>query len=411
MKLAGQRPSQRLVLLCSVAYFCSYLTRINYAAVMVEIIAREGISRIEASAALTGLFVCYSLGQLVSGYLGDRLAPQKLVFTGLLVCSLMNLLLPLFSAPWARTVIWSVNGFAQAMMWPPLVRIISGRFSGDEYKKAIMWVISGGTVSTIFVYLSAPLIISLAGWRVVFYLSASAAFTMAFLWRRGFEKIGVRLESAQAVPGPRAVPGRRPIPGDLWGMVGLILAAIMLQGMLRDGISSWMPSYLNDSFMTGSAASILSSVAIPVTAIAANYFVLYINRRFVRNEMLCAGLVFSAGLVSLIVLRLFGAGNFMVSVMALTVSAASMNGVSLVLTSMLPKYFERFGFISFVTGLLNFFVYVGSAVSIFGIAALTERYDWPATVMVWCLIALIGTAFCLVSARRWGWFKDANSTL
>ena len=51
MRLARQGMSQRLVLLCSVAYFCSYLTRINYAAVMVEIIAREGISRIEASAA------------------------------------------------------------------------------------------------------------------------------------------------------------------------------------------------------------------------------------------------------------------------------------------------------------------------------------------------------------------------
>ena len=140
-------------------------------------------------------------------------------------------------------------------------------------------------------------------------------------------------------------------------------------------------------------------------AIVTNYFVLYINRRFIRNEMLCAGLVFSAGLLSLIVLRLFGAGNFIVSVVALTATAASMNGVSLVLISLLPKYFERFGFISFMSGLLNFFVYVGSALSTFGIAALTERYDWPTTVLVWCLVALLGTAFCLGSARRWNHFK------
>lgn len=407
MRLARQGMSQRLVLLCSVAYFCSYLTRINYAAVMVEIIAREGISRIEASAALTGLFVCYSVGQLVSGYLGDRLAPQKLVFTGLLVCSLMNLLLPLFSAAWARTLIWSVNGFAQAMMWPPLVKIISDRFSGDAYKKAAVRIVSGGTIATVFVYLSAPVIISLAGWRVVFFMSAAAAFSMAFLWRLGFEKIDARLESAQADSGPRAALRRIPIPRSLWGMVGLIMAAIMLQGMLRDGITSWMPSYLNESFMTGSAASILSSVAIPVMAILTNYFVLYINRRFIRNEMLCAGLVFSAGLLSLIMLRLFGAGNFIVSVVALTATAASMNGVSLVLISLLPKYFERFGFISFMSGLLNFFVYVGSALSTFGIAALTERYDWPTTVLVWCLVALLGTAFCLGSARRWDRFKQS----
>src|SRR5690606_40417319 len=69
-----------------------------------------------------------------------------------------------------------VNGFAQAMLWPPLVKIISGRFSDNAYKKAVVWVSSGGLLATVIVYLCAPLIIHVSGWRPVFYVSASAAF-------------------------------------------------------------------------------------------------------------------------------------------------------------------------------------------------------------------------------------------
>ena len=402
MTLIQRRQARQLVAICSLAYFCSYLTRINYAAVMVEVIANEGVSRVEASAALTGLFIFYGAGQLVSGYLGDRLAPQKLVFTGLLICSVMNLLLPLCSAAWERTAVWSVNGFAQAMLWPPLVKIISGRFSDNAYKKAVVWVSSGGLLATVFVYLCTPLIINVSGWRPVFYMSASAAFGMAFLWRKKYEEILPKTQPADTVS-PRLEATRPvPMPKGILGMIALILGAVMLQGMLRDGISSWMPTYLNESFFTGSAAAIMSSVAIPALAIITNYIVLYINRRLIRNEILCAAAVFSAGFVALIVLRLAGQGSFAVSAAALTVAAASMNGVNMVLITLLPKYFERFGNISFMSGLLNFFVYVGSALSSFGIAALAEGYGWPMTVLAWCVIALLGTALCLACVRGWG---------
>ena len=84
-----------------------------------------------------------------------------------------------------------------------------------------------------------------------------------------------------------------------------------------------------------------------------------------------------------------------------------MNGVNMVLITLLPKYFERFGNISFMSGLLNFFVYVGSALSSFGIAALAEGYGWPMTVLSWCVIALLGTALCLACVRGWGRFKHS----
>ena len=80
----------RLSLLCAAVYFCSYMSRYDYAVVMVEIIKSEGFTPVAASAALTGLFITYGVGQLISGYLGDRLPPHLLIFGGMLVCAAMN---------------------------------------------------------------------------------------------------------------------------------------------------------------------------------------------------------------------------------------------------------------------------------------------------------------------------------
>ena len=90
----SRRNIRLLILLSAAVYFSSYLTRLNYSAVLVEMIASEHYTRSAASAALTGLFITYGAGQLLSGYLGDRTKPQLLIFAGLLVSAAMNLLIP-----------------------------------------------------------------------------------------------------------------------------------------------------------------------------------------------------------------------------------------------------------------------------------------------------------------------------
>ena len=74
----------RLLLLFLATYLVSNLPRVNYAAVVTEIADAEGMLRSVASLALTGSAVTYGVGQLLSGWLGDRILPRTLVFGGLL---------------------------------------------------------------------------------------------------------------------------------------------------------------------------------------------------------------------------------------------------------------------------------------------------------------------------------------
>lgn len=403
----SRRKAALLSLLCAAVYFCSYLTRHNYAAVMVEIIAREGFSRVSASAALTGLFVTYGVGQLISGYLGDRLPPQLLIFGGLLVCAAMNLLIPFCPSAGWMTAVWSVNGLAQAMMWPPLVKVMTLHLQEQAYKRAVVWVSWGGSLGTIAVYLAAPLLIALSGWRLVFFVSAAAAVVMAAVWLKGYRRLQMPRLSMPGAEEAQARSGG--LGGAMLPTLITIMLALVFQGVLRDGITSWTPTLLSDAFQAGASISILSSVVLPLFAILCHKLTAVLNQRLIKNEMACAACIFAAGLLALGALTLAGTGYFLLTVLALALAVGSMHGVNLILTCLIPPYLSRAGKTAFVSGLLNSCTYIGSALSTYGVAVLTDRCGWNVTLAVWCLIALGGTLCCAAVIRKWGHIRKESA--
>ena len=397
--------ARRLTLLCAAVYFCSYLTRLDYGAVMVEMVRAEGFSRVDASAALTGLFITYGFGQLISGYLGDRVRPQLLIFFGLIACGLMNLLIPFCPSPAWMTVVWSVNGLAQAMMWPPLVRIMSQHMTESEYKVATVHVSWGSSLGTIVIYLMIPLLLKVSSWRGVFYCAAAVGMGMAAFWMARYGRVE-RTLPLQEQAAPADEPGDAGKSGGglraLMPLLAIMMGVIICQGTLRDGITTWMPTYLADTYHMESGKSILTGVLLPLFGMVCYQIVLWMNRKLVKNELQCAAIIFGVGLVSLLALRLLHAHSFALSVLILAFAVASMHGVNLIMTSMTPKYLAGSGKISMISGLLNACTYIGSALSMYGVALIVNRFGWTVTESLWCGVALIGTLCAAACVPKWG---------
>ena len=157
--------------------------------------------------AVTGSFVTYGIGQLISGWLGDRIKPRYLMFIGLMVSAGMNVCVPLFSRPAAMLVFWCINGFAQALMWPPMVRLLSDCLDQDTYKKSCVWVSWGSSAGTIFLYLFAPVCIVWKGWRSLFFLCAGCAVLFAFAWIKAIGSAEKRMQKGSAGSFTKAAAG------------------------------------------------------------------------------------------------------------------------------------------------------------------------------------------------------------
>ncbi len=401
-KITDKKQVLSASLLFMFLYLISYVTRINYGAVISEICAAENMQKSLVSLALTMSAVTYGTGQLISGFLGDRLNPKRLIFGGLSLTAATNLIIPVCTSPYQMAAVWAVNGFAQAFMWPPLVKIMATLFTSEDYKKACVIVTWGSSFGTIAVYALSPVCISLFGWRGVFVVSAFFAVLMSVIWMKN-----CRFENGST----HFVTNKITETNEKFGvkylvLMGLIMFAIVLQGILRDGVTTWMPSYISETFNLDRRAAILTGVILPVFSIGAIQLTSVIYRKFIKSELMLASVVFFAGFISALLLFSVNGKSAPFSILFSAVLTACMYGVNIVMTCMVPPYFAKYGNISFMSGLLNFCTYIGSAASGAGLALFSEKFGWSATIVLWAVIALAGGLICLAVTKPWNKFKE-----
>lgn len=393
-----EKRTNGLAVLFTVAYMVSYITRINFGAIISEVEADTQISRTMLSAAVTGSFITYGIGQIFSGICADRFSPKKLVERGLVISVLMNLLMPLCNDADFMLAVWCINGFAQAFMWPPIVKLMVAAFSEEAYKKMAVKISWASSYGTILVYLTAPALITIASWKAVFYFSALCGIIMVVIWNKYCIDIPCRPRENTKMKRKTEKTGAKVLFSPV--LIAVMLA-IILQGMLRDGVTTWMPSYIADTYHLSTVVSILTGIVLPLFSILCTQISSVLYRRRLKSPVLCSAVMFLIGTISTISLYCVSGNSVIISVICSALLTGTMHGVSSMLTAMVPPYFKRYGNVSTATGALNACAYVGSGISTYGIAVLSEKTGWQNTLLVWCLIAALGSAVCLGAIKPW----------
>ena len=303
------------------------------------------------------------------------------------------------------TAVWCVNGLAQAMLWPPMIKIMASIFDSDTYNRACLWVSWGSSLATVFVYLFAPVMIYIASWKSVFYVCSVLGIAMGFIWVGAMRKYG-NITSPASPAAAKAFSAQRFTPMAIL-IIAFAMFSTILHGALRDGVTNWMPTYISETFNLGSEISILTGVALPLFSILCFQIASTVSRRWVKNEFTAAMLFFVTGFIGAILLAVTGGNNVFVSILSAALITGSMHGVNFMLIGLLPRSFGKYGKLSFVTGLLNSSTYIGSAVSTYGIALLSTRFGWSAITWMWAALAFVPAVVCLFSAKPWNKIKDS----
>ena len=75
MKSTIAKNTKRIAYLLAVVYFTSYCMRVNLAVMLVKICSEMQVEKSALAIVITGLTVAYGTGQVISGFLGDRIKP------------------------------------------------------------------------------------------------------------------------------------------------------------------------------------------------------------------------------------------------------------------------------------------------------------------------------------------------
>ena len=404
-----------IIALCSLVYFVSYFSRKDFAAVMEGMISESVIEKSLAGLALTMLFIFYGIGQLISGYLGDKFKPLYIISFGLSLTTFCNFLMPFASSDVLMVILWGINGFAQAMLWPPIVKILSAHLTHEQYVTANLIVTSAAHVATILLYLFVPICLEFMSWEAVFYTSSTLSLVALVIFIVSLGLVLPKEPTVKVEKKVENVSSAEPV-FSLFRKTGVIpiFVCIIACGFLRDGIESWLPTLYSEAFGRGASESILVSVILPIFSIISVTLikVLHKNSLF-NNEASGSAVLFSLALILCIPLAFFISVNAVwarvISLVLTALICSAMHGINFLLISCVPGRFARFGRASTVSGITNSFIYIGAAVATYGIALVSDYLGWTVTVITWIAIALLGASMTLPAYRRYTAFiKDEN---
>lgn len=402
-----ERSGRTLFALCWLAYAVSYIGRLDFSSCMSMMVA-DGIFTTEFGGAVgTAFLACYGTGQLINGFAGDKVAPRTMIFIGLLGSGLMNVAMSFVGSASVAAVVWGMNGFFCSMLWAPVIRCFADYMTDKVRLSAGVNISSTIPIGTVCAYLISSVLLKTASWRTVFLVSGLAVAACAVVWLLGNLRLRPYLEEVSEMnrrsrSGVTADVKKAPfLPLLISSGVVFTVVAILFNGVLKDGITVWIPTYLKTTFDVSASFAAAVSIVLPLINIFGAYGANMLNRRVFRNEMTTSCVMFCISLSSILLLFFFGSVNIVLSAFLLALSTSSMLGANTMFLTFIPLQFGRQGRSSSMTGFLDACSYIASAVSSVIIGMTAVRYGWNVTVILWAAVAVVGGIVCIVGAPAW----------
>lgn len=350
MKKTPVRPSAIFWLLY-LAYTAIYIARLNLS--MASPAMREAgiLTATELGFIGSAFSVIFSCGRLFNGILGDRLAPKILIFTGLVLTGLSNLLIGILPPYLLILTLWCLNAFGQSMLWSALLRTMSTLYGKDGADKKTPILVSSVSVGNILGILLGSWLVSRFGVSMAFIVPGAMTVLcgLAVLY---IVPPAPKAQSSQRFPLKALLSDRR--------IRGILLPA-MFHGTMKDNISLWMAVYFLDRFAVDLESSAWYVLLIPVVGLAGRLLYPACYKLSKGRENLISVLSFIA--CALLGIALCLPATPLLAAVYLSLIYALVSLINTSFLSMFPLRFVEKGLVSSVSGIADFATYLGAGIA------------------------------------------------
>lgn len=375
------------------AYATYYLGRRGFGVVKKPLHDQLGVSEVALGRIDTAYLTAYSLGQFLSGVLGDHVGARRLVGYGMLLSAAMCAAFGALDSALAFGMVFAVNGLAQATGWPGTTRAMAD-WTTPETRGSVMAFFStcyqvGGFAAVWF----AGALASAYGWRAAFNGPAVVIAFVAVV-------ILLFLPAAPAPSTPSVAAAAAPATnmterGDAQRAVvrnptiWLFAASYFFIKIIRYILLFWLPYYLSTTlgYSTLEAAGISTAFdaggLVGVIAIG----LLSDRVRLGRAGLACVwlfGLVLACGAYVL-----WGASGKLANVVLLAFIGATLFGPDSILCGAAAMDAGGPRAASMATGFVNGIGSIGPILQGLLVPPLAKHYGWQAL-----FPTLVGLALC-----------------
>ncbi len=397
------RASMALIWLCWFNYSCAYVGKLSYAASINQIIGEFGVTHSEAGLVSTFLFFAYGAGQFVNGLLCKKYNIKWTVFFSITVSGLINLVVALTPSFEIIKYLWLINGFLLSMLWPCQIRLLTETLSKKYMART--GIIMGSTVAvgTVAVYLMSALFTKVNMFRLTFVMSAILLPASALLWLLTVSKIVKKIsfaspleEDEEETVAPVGVVQDTTTMSKRALRLSIVMLALFafFGNLIKDGLTTWVPSILLEQYDLGAAFSIVLSLALPFVTLLSNPFAIAFHKKLSDFVLQCAAVFLMSGTIIGIVIGSLSFGQVIITLICFALVCFLLASSHSVITSHFPLFMKGKINSGMLAGVLNGFAYLGSTVSSYGLGLVRELAGWDA--VFWLLLAICG-AMCVIA--------------
>ncbi len=379
--------------LCSISYLAVYIAR-NVLGAVTPQMTESGAFTTEGIGSLSSIyFITYAVGQLINGWIGDRIKAKYMLSAGLIMAGVCNLLFSLFAQSWAVAYCaYALTGFFLSMIYGPMTKVVSENTEPIYATRCSL----GYTFASFFGSPLAGVLAVVLSWQSVFLVSSSALFLMggvcfisfSVMERKGIVTYG-KFKKARQKGGNIKVLFERQI-------VKFTLIS-MITGVVRTTVVFWLPTYTAQylGFSSEKAAMIftVSTLVISFTA----FIAIFVYERLGRNLDLTVLLSFIASTVFFLLVFFVKQPSLNIVFLVLAILTSNC-AASMLWSRYCPSLYDT-GMVSTATGFLDFVSYMAASISSTLFANSVSTIGWNGLILIWFGLVAFGVIVSLPFKR------------
>lgn len=373
--------------LCSVAYLAVYLAR-NILGAVTPYMIGSGYSEEYIGSVSSLYFICYAVGQLINGIIGDKVKAKYMISFGLLLAGITNILFPYVSeiSLAGAMVLYGGTGFFLAMIYGPMTKVVAENTEPLYATRCSL----GYTFASFLGSPMAGVFAAVMAWQKVFLTSTAALVVMAviaFVIFSFFERRGiVKYNQFQAQKEEKG------------GSIGVLIKHRIIRftlvsavtGVTRTTVVFWMPTYFNQYLgFSPDTASLVFTVASFIIAFA-TFLAVFVYEKMHHNMDLALFSFFVTSALFFILMYFIKTPSVNVVLFVIAVLAA--DAAAAIMWSRYCPGLRDTGMVSSATGFLDFVSYGAAALSSVIFANAVSAIGWDNLILVWFALMAFGTA-------------------
>ena len=387
-----------IFLCCWFTYLTAYLCRVNLSSAMQTLSIERGFSSAELGLVGAVFYGVYACGQLINGYIGDRVRANRYVLLALCGTLACNIAMSLANSLTTMTIIWGINGIFQSMFWSTIIRALAQNTKPEKRATVSMGISLAMPVAYMVSWSLLGQCLQGAAARWYFLIPAIASVLMIAAWlllsrHYQFNQTGGTQSKAGISETVRFLFSEK--------LHWMVLVCIF-HGLIKEGAAYWTPLLVARMNGLGSISPYLLASILP----AANYIGIIASRALLgrsnSNPFQILVLVFGGIILLCAGLSLCSKGLIIIALIALVSGLCYANNT--LLMSFIPMQYTEKNMVASIIGVFDFASYVGASLSTYVLGKVLESAGFAPLPYIWLGAALMASvlAFWVLHLRKRG---------